>query len=873
MRRLAWRRRGARKLAATGLAIGVMGGLLTPGPAQGAEITIIRDEFGVPHVFAASEDDASYGVGYALAQDRLWQMHVFRLIAKGRLSDLLGPVAVDIDREVRFFTYTEEERAARFETWPEDIRQNLQAFVDGINAWISEVKTDPSKVPFEFQEFGVPIATLPEWTADDSLALGDVLILAFGSGGGNELNHAALLRSLIEKFGEKQGRTMFDDLVVTEDPDGPITLPDRFPYWARPTAGRDQESESRRALEDDARISLEGASSTLGEAREAPAAKGTVQQLSLIPDFDAPLTRLNALERGQRMLERVFRFGSNAQIVGPKLSELGNALQTGGPQVGYLLPQWLADFGIHGGDFDATGMTFAGVGPAVLIGRGNGYAWTTTTGASDLTDTYVEKLNPDDSHQYEFNGRFEDMDCRTEIHTFRGIPFDRQEICRTRHGPVLAFDEENDVAYSLRYAWFNREPQTVEGFFRYQEVDRVEDFATFANYLASNHNMFYADDQGNFGYWHPGNHPVRAKGVDLRLPQDGRGGSEWQGILEVQDVPHGVNLDEGWLSNWNNQPALGWERERGYSAIDNSRDLEEVLDPSGPTLADPFGGEVNPDGKLNFEDLSANLRYGAFKHHGDTYFREFVPSEAALKTDVAKKAAEVVRGWDGFLTDRDSDGEYDSAGNTIMDRWIRTMRSQAFNDDLGDLSSWASDSLTWHVLTDGDRLRQGHDWLNGVPPEDFAAKAFEDAVAELAEEFDNDDPASWRQKAVLQHYQRLNADLFTDTAQTEAGFDASDDSEFPGDVPDHIRMDRGTYNHVVVYTDPPTGSGVLGESSGQAGSVIPPGQGGFIDVLGREDKHYEDQLELYVDWTYKPMPMTLDEAKALAESEVVITRD
>src|SRR3990170_1273843 len=100
-----------RRFLGIAVALAVAAGLLSPTSASAGEITIVRDKFGVPHVYAANETDASYGVGYALAEDRLWQMHVFRLIAKGRLSDLLGPIVVDIDREIRFFTYTEEERA------------------------------------------------------------------------------------------------------------------------------------------------------------------------------------------------------------------------------------------------------------------------------------------------------------------------------------------------------------------------------------------------------------------------------------------------------------------------------------------------------------------------------------------------------------------------------------------------------------------------------------------------------------------------------------------------------------------------------------------------------------------------------------------
>jgi penicillin amidase len=868
-------------------------------PARAAtDIRIIRDRFGVPHIFGPTAEDVSYGAGYALAKDRLWQMHLFRLIAKGHLSDLLGSLVTDIDKEIRFFTYTEAERKAKFDNYPGKEKQNLVAFAAGVNAWIAQVRTDPTKLPFEFVEFGVP--EIRDWTIDDSLALSDVLILSFGSGGGNELEHLALLKNLVARYGEVKGLQMFDDLVVTEDPDGPITIPTDYDYAHETTAARVAEAESRRALHPDARLGLAanaavaaaGTSPAPRSVRSRPTAKGTMAQLRLIPDIDKALAAFRPLRRAQEALQRMFHFGSNAQVVGPAHTETGNAAQTAGPQVDYLLPQWLSDFGLHSADgtLDATGMTFAGAGPAVLIGRGNGYAWTTTTGSSDLTDTYVEKLNPNNPREYLFNGRYEKIQCRTEEYVLRGIvPVEEQEICRTRHGPVLMFDEANGIAISVRYSWFNREAQTVEGFFSYNRVKSLEDFATFANYLGSNHNMFYVDDQGHYGYWTPGNHPVRATGVDIRLPQDGTGGSEWQGLVPIQEVPHAVDFPRGWLSNWNNQPGLGWKRERGWSAIDNAADLARTLDPALPAVDDPRDGvPLNPDRKLDFEDLSGNLRYSAFKDHRDTYFRPYVPADAALGSDLARAAAKVVRDWNGFLTDHDDDGLYDSAGTTIIREWVSQMRVRAFSDDLGGDAGWANESLLWHLLTPNDTLVQGFDWLGAATMDQIAAQGFNAAVAALQTRFESSDPTTWKEKASKEHYQRLNADLFVDTALTTAADEirangddplaellddlAAEDLGLPGDVVDQVQMDRGTYNHVVTYLDPPTLSGPIGASRVHAGSVIPPGQSGFINLLGQEAPHYEDQAILYLEWRYKPMPMTLAEALALKESEETISR-
>lgn len=866
-------RRGGLLVAAALLASTL--GINSPAGAAEEQIKIIRDKFGVPHVYADTSAGASYGAGYALAQDRLWQMHVLRRLAKGRLAEILPlEQVVALDKEARFMTYTQAERETRLKTYPKDIQTNLQAFAEGINAWLATARTNPSLMPQEFVKFG---ENPEDWTTDDSVALQDYLVLSFGSGGGNEIAYADLLSDMLEKFGKKKGRAAWNDLVLKHDPDTVISIPRNYKYKKESTAARTSEAQSRRRLEKDARLSLAkggGQQRTAGLPNAAPA-KGTMDQLSLIPDTDAVMNDYLEHQAAMRWLERHIRFGSNAQIAGPKLSASGNSLQTGGPQVGYYLPQILADFGMHGGSINATGMTFAGAGPAVLIGRGSGYAWTTTTGSSDLTDTFVEELNPDNNRQYRYKGEWEDMDCRTETYKMDEAPAEEQEICRTRHGPVLSFDEANKVAYSIRYSWFNREGQTIEGFWRYNEVSSLEDFATFSNYLSSNHNMFYSDDQGNYGYWHPGNHIVRAKGVDIRLPQDGTGGSEWRGLLPIQKVPHEVNGPRGWLVNWNNQPAANWAREKGHPALDNSLDLQTALNPAGQEQLDPYTGKpYNTTEPYDFEDMSGNLRYAAYRHHLFSYFSKYIPKEKSLTSELAKKAATVLRGWNGFLIAQgedptDKDGTY-HAGKAIVDAWVAKMREMAFMDDLGEEHFGRGDtSLLWHLLEKKDRLDLRFDWLGKTSVKQLKSKAFEDAVTALAEEYGSQNPDEWQPPVGRQHYTRLNAELVEDTAECEAG-DCSNDSGRPGDVPDHILMDRGTYNHVIEYLTVPSGQG-LGNSDVKAGSVIPPGQNGFINPAGIEGSHFEDQLALYIEWKYKPMPITLEEALAVKETEETIT--
>ncbi|MGH2794403.1 MAG: penicillin acylase family protein, partial [Actinomycetota bacterium] len=313
--------------------------------------------------------------------------------------------------------------------------------------------------------------------------------------------------------------------------------------------------------------------------------------------------------------------------------------------------------------------------------------------------------------------------------------------------------------------------------------------------------------------------------------------------------------------------------ERGWDAIDNANALFNTLDPSKPAVSDPLSDSpVNEDRTLDFEDLSGNLRYSAFKDHLDTYFRPFVPADADLPNDLAKQTAQVLRDWDGFRTDEDDDGLWDSAGPAIVGEWVSALRGIAFNDDLGDQAGWGDENLAWHLLATDDVLTQQIDWLNGKTPTAFAAEGLAAAAANLSARFGNADPSTWKDPARLEHYQRLNADLVADTAFGALGLDNTGDSGLPGDVEDLSEMDRGTYNHVVVYTDPPAGGTELGLSGSEHGSVIPPGQSGFISLLLQEDPHYEDQLALYLEWKYKPMWLTLEEARADAESEITLTR-
>ncbi|HEX9889853.1 MAG TPA: penicillin acylase family protein [Nitriliruptorales bacterium] len=830
-------------------------------PATGESVTVTWDGFGVPHVYAANSEAAAYAVGYLQGHDKLWIAHLLRIIGKGQLSDLLGPIpdSAASDRNYRLFGYTDSERIAKLERLPDDVQREIGAHAAGLNQAITEVNTDPTKVPAEFVAFGLlPVAP---WTLVDSVAAWDVLVESSATGGRGDLGQAALLNRLRQAHGDAVGRAMFDDLIRADDPDAAVSVPAGVDWRALPTRAH-PDVEAGRSLVGDARLSL---------ADEQPLPV-EVAPVAVVPD-EAAASVAAAAQQERRLEEAQPPFirdlwGSNAQAIAPALSAGANTLLTAGPQTNYNVPSVYWEVGIHTADgTDVTGISAPGI-PYVAIGRGSGYAWTVTNGYSDVNDTFVEVLHPTDDRRYLFEDRWEPMDCRTEILTSRGVPYETYEVCRTHHGPVMELDLDRRVAYSRAVSHFDRELQTLLSFRGFGRADSIEDFATAAVRLSGNWNIFYVDERGELGYWHVGNHPRRSATTDIRLAHDGTGGAEWQGLLPAEELPHAPNLSRGWITNWNNSPAVGWPTNRSTGPVHrNDRVTRAFTDHETP---DPHGGVVEGDGLWSADDVIANLRYAAHASIDEALLTT-LPDAASLTSDVAREALAIVSGWDGLAYDADGDGRHDSPAVPIMDEFLDVALDLVFLDDLGGDAGRARPSELWHALSPDRSAPLRFDWLNGRPAEELRAEAFETAVARLRAS-KGDDPASWSTGEGVQRYEHVNYHIFLDLVdnaecpepvgglclrdyRTELGLDEL----LPGYVAPHRRMNRGVWNHVVAYLDKPDGGREFGAARTVACSVLTPGNSGFMNVALETGPHYQDQVDLYVDWEFKRFALTDDE--------------
>ncbi|MCA1709875.1 MAG: penicillin acylase family protein, partial [Actinobacteria bacterium] len=351
-----------------------------------------RDNFGIPHIYADSFKSASHALGYTTAEDRLWEADVFRHAARGTLSEFIGPDYLPMDIESRREGYTEEEVQKMYESFDDKfgalgvkIQEGLQAYADGINQYIQELRMDPTKCPAEYQALGNPCPE-PEpadWTPTDTLFVAILQLRVFGETAGGELQNAALYSHLVKRNGATLGPRIYYDLLRRNDPRSPTTIPASEGKFPSQALGRTNPKSF--AIPDKAEALARQA------ARRSEAYRSFLASMG----FRAP--------------------SSNALIVGAKESKTGNPLQIGAPQVGYAVPSFFWDVAVHvsGSEVaDFRGPAVPGASALVPLGRGADYAWTLTTGYSDAVDTKVELLCApkgeevtEDSNSYMYKGK------------------------------------------------------------------------------------------------------------------------------------------------------------------------------------------------------------------------------------------------------------------------------------------------------------------------------------------------------------------------------------------------------------------------------------------------------------------------------------
>ena len=464
-------------------------------PGLRNSVKVVRDHSGIPHIYATNSDDLFLAQGFVQAQDRLFQIDLWRRSVQGRLAEILGPDFVERDRLARLMHYRGDMNA-EWTSYAPDTKEVVQQFVKGINAWITATK---SNLPIEFTYAGYQ----PElWKPEDVLSRAEGFTM-----GGNALGEVFRAR-LTAVVGAPRAMEL-----LPPEPKIPITVP----------SGVDL------GIIDDL---LEKQLLTIGAG-----------------------AHFSQLQSSAALIQQQLKpqEGSNNWVVSGRKSETGKPLLANDPHRNLDHPslRYLVHLNAPGWNVIGAVQPYL---PGVSVGHNDRIAWGLTVFLTDAQDLYIEKLNPDNPNQYQYRGKWIDLETETDRIGVKGktTPVEVQ-YQYTRHGPVITSDLKRHEAVVLR--WTGDEPGTV-GYLGDLSIDRAQNWQEFRDALSHHkmpaENFVYADVDGNIGYQAAGLSPIRANWPGL-LPVPGWNGEyEWKGWFSLDDLPHSYNPETGFLATANN---------------------------------------------------------------------------------------------------------------------------------------------------------------------------------------------------------------------------------------------------------------------------------------------------------------------------------
>ncbi len=486
-------------------------------------VEILRDEWGVPHIYASNLHDLFFAQGYTQAQDRWWQMEFWRHIGNGRVEELTGKNDDVIEADVLIRTLGWRQLAEReVGLLDPETKTTLQDFADGVNAYISSRNSGDLALEYGVLRLVGKGIKVEPWTPVDTLVWAKVMAWDLGPAGNVEENRS----KLYELFGQEMA-------------DQWLTPP--WPYGERPTI-----------------LQLEYINAT-GSTVVAHAGSET----GLI-DGNA-LASADALPDISFVFGKGRGIGSNNWVVSGNLTESGLPLLANDPHLGILMPSIWYEIGLHcqSADgqslFDVTGFTFAPM-PGVVLGHNNSISWGVTNNGPDVFDLYRIRVNPDNPFQYEWNGTWRDMTVREETIRFAGSHKTVTIQVRETHlGPIIndnKLDEEtgelmglnNEDPMALR--WTALDPSTLaQAVMSINEAQNWQEFRNALRYWdVPSQNFIYADINGNIGYQMPGHIPIRNGNHSGLIPAPGWTDEfEWQGYLPFENLPSILNPGQGYI--------------------------------------------------------------------------------------------------------------------------------------------------------------------------------------------------------------------------------------------------------------------------------------------------------------------------------------
>lgn len=515
--------------------------LSVAGLAQPAEIRI--DRWGIAHIYAADTRDAFFLQGYNVARDRLWQVDLWRKRGLGLLAKDFGPDYVPQDRAARLFLYRGD-MAREWNAYGAGAKDNAEAFVAGLNAFVDEIAAGRRPLPAEFKLAGT---TPDRWNVDDVV----------------RIRSHGLTRNVPNEVGRAR-------IACAAGIEAARLYKHIEPKWEpKIPAGLDP-CDVTEAVLDDYELATRGVTFSGSQAKLA--------MLEIPPEA----------------------IGSNNWTVAASRTATGRPILANDPHRAHSAPS--LRYIVH---MEAPGFSVIGAGepalPGVSIGHNGTVAFGLTIFPADQEDLYVYETQPGAPLKYRYGDGWSDMTSVTETIEVKGQAPRQVELHFTRHGPVVYADAAKSRAFAIRSVW--AEPGT-SAYFGSMGYMTAKDWPSFRDALADwgapSENQIFADTKGDIGWVAAGKVPKRPNWDGLTpIPGDGR--YEWAGFLKLDELPSTHNPASGWFASANqlNLPAdyPYAERKVGFEWSNAARmqRIAEVLAAKDKlTLADAMALQTDP---------------------------------------------------------------------------------------------------------------------------------------------------------------------------------------------------------------------------------------------------------------------------------------
>lgn len=600
-----------------------------------AGVSIAVDENGIPHVFAENEADLYFAQGYITAKDRLWQMDFQTRFAAGRLSEVVGKDALELDRYQRRTGMVRGAEEMLLESMRDPhSKMIIEAYAAGVNAYIEELS--PRHYPIEFKLLNYA----PEkWHPINSAFLLKLMSATLARGS-NEL----ALNNILERFGPKVVGDLFPDDPPRHDPIIPSGTPWNFAAGVAQGTPNDH-------------------SPKIAVRKASPSAKALYQN-GLLPKGIVRHALLTAVKPDN--------MGSNNWAIDGSKSASGLPLLANDPHLDLTLPSIWYQIQLHGPEINVYGVSIPGA-PNVIIGFNRSVAWGVTNVGSDVLDWFNIRFKDDSKREYWHDGAWRKTKMRIEEIKIKGAASVFDTVFYTHHGPVsyptgskpANFSMADNIPEDHALSWVAHLPSNeLRTFYELNKAKDYDDYrASLSYFTAPAQNFVFADNSGTIAITANGLFPFKEKRQGKFLLDGSEPREEWARRIPFAHNPTVKNPERGFVSSANQWPVdssypyyLGWE----FAPYERGHRINQLLTQASAQTIDDFVFMQNDNFSVLARDILPILLASL------SSLPNFTPTES--------EGLKLLKAWNYRY-------DADETAATIFESWYFTLQRKIWSDE------------------------------------------------------------------------------------------------------------------------------------------------------------------------------------------------